>query len=234
MNAVLELCKVTKLFGRRCILKDVQCSIAAGTVSLLTGANGAGKSTLLRIMAGLAKPSMGQVHCHVEEKHLGYLGHATFVYPALTAQENLLFWANMYGLRSEEKSETAIKNVLERVELASFAGERAGVFSRGMAQRLNLARLLLLGPKLWLLDEPSTGLDVRSASILADEVHKAKHSGAAIVWISHDVEAHAPLADAVLRIEKARLESVPSALSQHENVETLEGINCTTRAGNDV
>ncbi len=205
MEALLTLSKVTKFFGRRCILKDVNHTFGAGTISLLTGANGAGKSTLLRIMAGLAKPSMGQVTCHVEERYLGYLGHATFVYPALTAQENLLFWAQMYNLPAQEKSPTAIKYILERVELAAFAEESAGVFSRGMAQRLNLARLLLLRPKLWLLDEPSTGLDVRSAALLCQEVQNAQQEGAAVVWISHDEVAHAPLAHAVLRIEKARL-----------------------------
>ncbi len=209
MDALLELCHVTKFFGRRCILKDVQATIEAGTVTLLTGANGAGKSTLLRIMAGLARPSMGKVQCHVPEKSLGYLGHATFVYPALTAQENLLFWANMYGLDAQEKKEKALQDVLERVELAPFAAERAGVFSRGMAQRLNLARLLLLRPMLWLLDEPSTGLDVRSATLLSDEVRKAQQAGAAVVWISHDVVAHAPLAHAIWRIEKARVTSLP-------------------------
>ncbi len=209
---LLALHKVSKLFAQRCILKDVNVRIESGTVTLLTGANGAGKTTLMRIMAGLSKPSFGKVEHGVDERELGYLGHATFVYPALTAQENLQFWANMYGL--EEKEETSIRTVLERVELLPFAGEKAGVFSRGMAQRLNLARLLMLKPKLWLLDEPSTGLDVRSSALLRQEVLQAKDGGAGIVWISHDVQTHATFADAILHIEKAQV--IQSASSTQE------------------
>ncbi len=206
MTAVLELQKVTKFFGQRCILKDVNLSVQAGTVTLLMGANGAGKSTLMRLMAGLAQPSMGQVLMHVREQELGYLGHATFVYPALTASENLAFWAQMYGLQTQGPLQDAIDAVLQRVDLQPFAEEKAGVFSRGMAQRLNLARVLLLKPKLWLFDEPSTGLDVRSAQMLREEVLSAKQEGAAIVWISHDLHSDGAMADACLYIEKARVQ----------------------------
>ncbi len=205
MAMVLELHKVTKFFGQRCILKDVQLALGSGTIHLLTGANGAGKSTLLRIMAGLAKPSFGKVALKVEEGELGYLGHATFVYPALTARENLLFWANMYGLPRSVHTREKLESVLRQVDLLSFADVKAGVFSRGMAQRLNLARILLLQPKLWLLDEPSTGLDVRSAQLLRTSVQNAKEQGAAIVWISHDLHNDAPMADGIWHIEKARL-----------------------------
>ncbi len=205
MTAVLELHKVTKFFGQRCILKNVSLSLMPSTVTVLMGANGAGKSTLLRIMAGLAKPTAGEVLWHIEEQHLGYLGHSTFVYPALTARENLLFWANIYDLPKDERDTTAIDTVLRRVELFPFAEEKAGVFSRGMAQRLNLARLLLLKPKLWLLDEPSTGLDVHSSQLLRNEVLTAKKNGAAIVWISHDIATDGQMADSLLHIEKARV-----------------------------
>ncbi len=205
MSVVLELHKVTKFFGQRCILKDVTLSLYAGSITLLMGANGAGKSTLLRIMAGLAKPCFGDVHRHVQEQALGYLGHATFVYPALTAKENLLFWAHMYGLPRSDSTAKALEDVLTRVQLLPFAEEKAGVFSRGMAQRLNLARILLLQPKLWLLDEPSTGLDVHSSQLLRQEVQKAQEGGAAIVWISHDMHNDAAMAQRVLHIEKARV-----------------------------
>ncbi len=206
MSAVLELQKVTKFFGQRCILKDVTLAVQAGTVTLLMGANGAGKSTLMRLMAGLAQPSLGQVRMHVSEQQLGYLGHATFVYPALTARENLSFWAHMYGLQTQVPLQDAIDAVLQRVDLKAFAEEKVGVFSRGMAQRLNLARVLLLKPKLWLFDEPSTGLDVRSAQMLREEVLSAKQDGAAIVWISHDLQSDGAMADACWYIEKARVQ----------------------------
>ncbi len=199
---LLELQNIAKFFGNRCIFKNVSFSIAKNSISLLMGANGAGKSTLLGIMAGLAKPSAGQMQVHVSEQDIGYLGHSTFIYAGLTAMENLRFWGELYGKSTQDNQ---LKVILERVDLAPFAHEKAGVFSRGMAQRLNLARVLLLAPKLWLLDEPCTGLDVASASLLRSEVSNACQQGAGIVWISHDISADAPLAKRLLRLEKGRL-----------------------------
>ncbi len=199
---LLEVKNVAKFFGNRCIFKNVSFNIARNSITLLMGANGAGKSTLLSIMAGLAKPSVGQLKAHVEEQEIGYLGHSTFIYAGLTALENLRFWGELYNKSTQDD---ILKAILERVDLAPFAYEKAGVFSRGMAQRLNLARVLLIEPKLWLLDEPCTGLDVKSASLLRGEVSKACESGAGIVWISHDIAADAPLAKRLLRLEKGRL-----------------------------
>ncbi len=203
---LLELKNVTKFFAKRCIFKGVSASIASKSITLLTGANGAGKTTLLRIMAGLSNPSLGEVIRHVDDKELGYLGHSTFMYPTLSAQENLQFWADVYGL--EVCNQARIEDALIRVELLPFREEKAGNFSRGMSQRLNLARMLLLKPKLWLLDEPSSGLDIRSSALLLDEVLTAKDEGAGIVWISHDVQAHQKVADDVLHMEKARLSKI--------------------------
>ncbi len=199
---LLELHNIAKFFGNRCIFKNVSFSIAESSISLLMGANGAGKSTLLGIMAGLAKPSAGQMQLHVSEQDIGYLGHSTFIYAGLNALENLRFWGELYNKPTQDEK---LKVILERVDLAPFAYEKAGVFSRGMAQRLNLARILLLEPKLWLLDEPCTGLDVASASLLRSEVTKACESGAGIVWISHDMGADAGLAQRLLCLEKGRL-----------------------------
>ncbi len=203
MQTLLALEKITKLYEMRCILKDISLSVDSGSLNLLMGANGAGKTTLLRIMAGLSKASMGQVQSFVDEKEIGYLGHATFIYPELTAYENLSFWAKVYARADIESKD--IDNVLKRVELQHFATERAGVFSRGMAQRLNLARVLLQQPKLWLLDEPTTGLDVRSTQLLVNEMQEVKKQSSGIVWISHDLDSHAHLADNVWKIEKSRL-----------------------------
>ena len=151
---MLELDRVAKLYGAKVIFKDVSCAFASGSVSLLVGGNGAGKSTLMRIMAGLSRPSAGSVRLaesgpRAEGPRLGYLGHATFLYPGLTALENLAFWRTAHGLRL---SGAGLSAMLERVGLAAHAHERAGIFSRGMAQRLNLARVLMLEPDLLLLD----------------------------------------------------------------------------------
>ena len=159
---MLRLENLAKLYGLKVVFKGVSCRFTAGSITLLAGGNGAGKSTLLRIIAGLSRPSAGEVIfdgtgvggvAREDGPRLAYLGHATFVYPGLSALENLQFWARAHGLRP---SRAELLALLEHVGLAAHAEERAGVFSRGMAQRLNLARVLLLDADLVLLDEPGT------------------------------------------------------------------------------
>jgi len=202
---LLRLTKVAKFYGNRLVIKDVSFEISPGTVTLLAGPNGAGKSTLLKLMAGLSRPSSGNVERGIADEALGYLGHQTFIYPELTAFENLAFWARLHGLAPERCSEEALLAALERMELKRFAFERAGGFSRGMAQRLNLARVLLLSPSLLLLDEPGTGLDTRSMAILHREIAAARDRGAGIVWISHSVAEDLARADRVLAIAEKRV-----------------------------
>ena len=120
----------------------------------------------------------------------------------LDAEENLLFWARAAGL---DRAAERVKEALERVGLARHAHERAGVFSRGMAQRLNLARLILAEPTLILLDEPATGLDVSSRSMLASLMLEARDRGAAVLWISHDVQEDSRYADRIFTLEKRSL-----------------------------
>ena len=199
---LLELRGIAKFFGHRRIFASVDLCVARGTVNLLTGANGAGKTTLLRLMAGLLRPSAGSRACHAAQGRVAYLGHTACMYPGLTAWENLDFWRKAQGLRLAEADLTAL---LERVGLERHAHERAGIFSRGMSQRLNLARALLVEPELLLLDEPGTGLDSRAAAMLRGEIAKARQRGAGVVWISHDVATDAPLADRVLTLERGRL-----------------------------
>lgn len=192
---LLRLGNTAKVYGGRVIFKGVNLTVEAGRITLLAGPNGAGKSTLLKIMAGLISPSAGDVEYGLKDGgHIGYLGHQTFIYPDLSAVENLRFWNRLYGLPADDE---ILKVTLERVELAPFAHERAGSFSRGMAQRLNLARILLLSPALLLLDEPSTGLDQRSRKLLSAEITAAAKRGAGVVWISHSLDEDLALADHV-------------------------------------
>ncbi|KAF1074061.1 ABC transporter ATP-binding protein [Halodesulfovibrio sp. MK-HDV] len=200
---LLKLDKVAKFYGNRLIIKDVSCTVEPGTVTILAGPNGAGKSTLLKIMAGLSEPTAGKVELTVENDSIGYVGHQTFIYPDLSALENLSFWSSLHGQKNDEETLLA---ALDRVELKRFAFERAGCFSRGMAQRLNLARVFLLQPSLILLDEPGTGLDVRSMVILYNEIAAAKDRGAGLVWISHSVAADLVRADKVLAIRDKKVE----------------------------
>lgn len=199
---MLTLRGVSKRFGSRTVLRGVDMSLNAGTLALLVGPNGAGKSTLLRIMAGLIPPDTGTVERDCTETELAYLGHDTFLYGGLTALENLAFWERLHG---GSASEAALMAVLKRVGLERFADARAGVFSRGMAQRLNLARVLLRAPRLLLLDEPGTGLDARSLATLRNEVAALRAQGAAVVWISHDLAGDLPMADHVLELANRTL-----------------------------
>ncbi len=211
---LLELRHVARFYGPRLIFKDISLEINPGTVLLLAGANGAGKSTLLKIMAGLIRPSSGAVILGKtgvdgrETPRIGYLGHQTFLYPDLTALENLRFWA---GMHSRKFSGQELEAALRRVELHSFAEEKARGFSRGMAQRLNLARVFLLRPDILLLDEPGTGLDTRSTAILHNEIALFQQAGAGIVWISHSLADDLQRADAVAFLQGKGLSFYGSA-----------------------
>ncbi|THB69863.1 MAG: ABC transporter ATP-binding protein [Desulfovibrio sp.] len=199
---LLSLNKVSKIFGARLVFKNVSLDIDAGTVLLVAGPNGAGKSTLLKVMAGLARPTSGSVNLALDKAKLGFLGHTTFIYPDLSAVENLRFWAGLHGL---PVSRDTLMEALRRMELAPFAGERAGTFSRGMSQRLSLARVFLLQPQLILLDEPGTGLDIKSMAILKREIEAAKERSASLVWVSHHLERDLALADQILYLENKQV-----------------------------
>ncbi len=203
-KTLIRCTRLAKMYNERLIFRDVAFTVRSGAVILLTGANGAGKSTLLKILSGLIRPSYGTVERDICDAETGYLGHGTFLYPRLTARENLFFWGRLYGL-SEKHLNKRVPAMLERMALDAFCDEPAGDFSRGMSQRLNLARIFLGNPRLLLLDEPGAGLDVQSMRLLRREIAAAREAGAGIVWVSHNIEADAPLADQVLRLEDKTL-----------------------------
>lgn len=193
---MLHLHRVAKLFGLKAVLRNVSCTFAPGSITLLVGDNGAGKSTLLRMAAGLSRPSAGEI-TRAENAVIGYVGHATFLYPGMTALENLAFWARLYGTSTREKDLLAL---LDQVGLAAHAHERAGVFSRGMAQRLNLARVLMRPADLLLLDEPGTGLDASSRALLREQMRAARDRGACVIVVSHDYADDSVVADRVIAL----------------------------------
>ncbi len=218
MSVLLEAENIAHFYGSRLLFKNISCTINSSEIVLLAGANGAGKSTLLRILAELLIPAVGKVTSHVCAEETVYIGHATFLYAELSAVENLFFWAKMYGLCRKKKDIIA---VLEQVNLANFAYEKAGSFSRGMAQRLNLARMFMLSPKLLFLDEPATGLDIVSTKLLHERMLILKENGCAIVWISHDILQDKNKAEKLLYLESGKLQ-------QYDNVAdfSLENILC--------
>jgi len=166
--------RLSKAFDARPILRRVSFALEAGQRLALLGPNGAGKTTLLRILATLAKPTDGRVvvaGCDLSEDanearwRIGYVGHQTGLYDELTARENVLFFARMFGLPDGARRADAL---LTRVGLRARANDRVAAFSRGQAQRLALARAILHEPEVLLLDEPDTGLDEDALTLLSE------------------------------------------------------------------
>lgn len=209
-----------KRFGRAVALRGIDFAIPDGTSLAVVGPNGAGKSTLLRLIAGLARPTAGTLQIGGDDSHrratrgrIGYIGHATLLYPALTARENLIFAARCYGLPDPADRADAL---LADEGLAPVADRAAGGFSRGMAQRLAIARGLVHDPNVVLLDEPFTGLDRNAAERFAKRIEGMRRDGRTLVLVSHDVRFAAQVADAAIvlhdgRIAQAFFDAAPDA-----------------------
>jgi len=200
---------LAKRFGPVVALAGVDFSVPAGRVLAVLGPNGAGKSTLLRILAGLARPSAGRVRIGADagdRRHVrgrvGYVGHATFLYPSLTARENLVFAGRLYGVADPGARAATL---LAEQGLEALAERPAGSFSRGQAQRLAIARGLVHDPPVVLLDEPFTGLDPTSADRLAARVRALAAAGRAVVFVTHDLAQAAALGDRALLLVRGRI-----------------------------
>jgi heme exporter protein A len=181
-------------FGRRRALSQVTFSAESGSITGLLGPNGAGKSTLLAILGTLLAPSQGRVEygeATVEtggaalRGRIGMLGHDLFLYPELTARENLTFFADLYGI--PQPGRRAAER-LERAGLSGRADDGVAGFSRGMRQRVALERALLHDPRLLLLDEPFTGLDQASTAALVARLGDEQRRGVITVLATHDLD----------------------------------------------
>lgn len=201
-NPVLLFENISKIYDLRLLYKNVSFCLYPGQTALITGKNGSGKSTLLKMTAELTKPSHGKISCAAEKEEIGYLGHQTFIYPHLSAYENLYFWTKAF---QKNVSEQDILAVLKKVFLEKFSYDKAGIFSRGMAQRLNIARIILQKPRLLLLDEPSTGLDKESQELFYRVIQEFQAQNACILWVSHNPQKDMEFATHVLHIEKQQI-----------------------------
>jgi ABC-2 type transport system ATP-binding protein len=193
---VLEITDLRKRYGANDALNGASLTVEAGELFGLLGPNGAGKTTLLSIASGLVRADSGTVKLFGgpftrddrEPRRLIGLGTQDLsIYPDLTARENLRFFGKLYGLPSKELT-TRIEGVLSAVGLTDRANDRVSTYSGGMKRRLNLAAAIVHGPKLLLLDEPTTGVDPQSRNHIFEQVKALNAAGMTVIYTSHYME----------------------------------------------
>ena len=202
---------VTKRFGRSAALRGVDVDAPPGSRLAIFGPNGSGKTTLLRILAGLSSPTSGNVHVggqtHAKgarrlRQRIGVVAHHTYLYDDLTAEENLVFYARMFGLADPER---AAAEALERAGLFDRRRDRVRAFSRGMQQRAALARATLHDPDLLLLDEPDTGLDQDASQRIGDLLTSAERGPRTVIAATHNLALGLRLCDRFLILHRGRI-----------------------------
>ncbi len=200
---------LSKSFGRTPVLRDVTLRVVRGEALTIFGPNGAGKSTLLRLCATLTRPTGGCLRLFGSDaigpevrRRIGVVSHQSFCYPDLTARENLTFFARAYGAAAPEAEAVSW---LARVGLADVAHRPLRVLSRGMEQRLALARALLPTPDLVLLDEPWSGLDATAADVLTVLLATAKCEGRTVITVTHDLDRGLAIADRACILHRGQI-----------------------------
>ena len=206
----LTVTEVARHYGRRKALSQISFTCGAGEIVGLLGPNGAGKSTLLNILATLLTASKGRVEyggggattgAEVRAR-IGMLGHDLFLYPELTARENLTFFAQLYGVTDVPG---VVSRALERAGLTERGDDLVSGFSRGMRQRVALERALLHEPDLILLDEPFTGLDQASTAALVARLQDRQRAGCLIVLATHDLDVAEGLLSRAIYLRDGRM-----------------------------
>jgi heme ABC exporter ATP-binding subunit CcmA len=204
----LELRDVCKYFGDSAALRKLSFRVSPGDSVLVYGPNGAGKTTLLRMMASLAKPSEGGIFYGDQDLQkdptsakaaVGFVSHSTYLYSDLTARENLRFTARLFGVPNVEKT---IDAALDLFAVCDRAGDPVRALSRGLQQRVSLARAFLHDPDFLLLDEPFTGLDAVATENLCGLLARLPAEGKAVVFSTHDFTQGASIARRLVAMEK--------------------------------
>ncbi|MEH7546319.1 MULTISPECIES: ABC transporter ATP-binding protein [Bacillaceae] len=208
---MIELKKLTKQADNKLILRGVDLSIKKGETIAILGPNGAGKSTLLKVLATLIKPTSGHVLINglalrknqIEiKKLLGYLPHSSLLYDHYSPLENLVFFGDIYGVQDvEQKARKLVKDV----GLSFFLNEPVKNFSRGMIQRIAIARAIIHDPEILLLDEPHTGLDQGAISILNNVILSMKDKGTTTLMVTHDFKQAAEICDRVIIVKNGKI-----------------------------
>lgn len=210
---MIDVQKLTKTFGLNPVLRGLSFNVPRGQFLTLLGPNGSGKTTLLRILAGLARPTSGTVRIGGWElpgeaayvrRQLGVVSHLPLLYDTLTAEENLLFFARLYDLPVAQRR-ARVAALLERVGLRRRARDVVATFSRGMVQRLAIARAILHDPAVLLLDEPYTGLDQDAAALLDTLLREVAIAGRTVIMTTHDLRRGHALADRIAILSRGAI-----------------------------
>jgi heme exporter protein A len=214
---------VRKTFDLKPVLRGVSLTVAPGATVALVGPNGAGKTTFLRILATLARPTAGEItidgldirrDAQAIRQRIGFAGHIPLLYDELTAEENLLFFARMYGVQDRQ---ARVDTLLDQVGLRLKAKDRVRNLSRGQAQRLALARALLHDPRLLLLDEPDAGLDEQGIALLEGVLRERAVAGQTTILTTHDLAWGLRVADRAVALVAGRvMYDGPAALTPDE------------------
>jgi ABC-type multidrug transport system ATPase subunit len=206
----VELSELSRRFGRRRAVWKITLAAQARDILGLLGPNGAGKSTLIGMLATLVAPSSGSIRFGASDgsrsssairARIGLLAHELHLYPELTARQNLMFFARLYGLDAAQ----VVPGALEAAGLTDRADDDVSSFSRGMRQRLALERALLHTPRLLLLDEPFTGLDDRAVTLVSKRLRELAANGAIVIVATHDLDLADGLVTRVALIRDGRL-----------------------------
>jgi ABC-type multidrug transport system ATPase subunit len=210
MNPILKVVNLTKRYSSITALYGIDLEIEEGQSLILLGPNGAGKSTLLGTLAGRVRPTTGTVYLKGKDIRksreartlTGYLSHSSLLYPGLTAQENLYLYASLYGL---EYPGDRVEEMLVLVGLWDRRSDKVGGFSRGMEQRLAIARSMLHDPGLLILDEPFSGLDHLSARTLVGVLGSFRSGKRTMLISTHDLDSVGLIGEQVAILDRGKL-----------------------------
>ena len=195
-TSIITVNNVIKQFGRFAALRGVTAEFDAGRFHAILGDNGAGKTTLLRALAGLALPTQGTVSIFGRDpkaacRDLGYMAHPSLLYDEMSGMENLRYFAQLYGIEGDERCEESIRAVGLDPKLSRGVGQ----YSQGMRQRMSLARAILHDPKVILLDEPFSNVDVQSARAMVGLLKGMRDAGKTIFVVTHQASLLDGVAD---------------------------------------
>jgi len=208
-DLVVSLKGVARLYGRFAAVRNITAEFTAGKLYLVLGENGAGKSTLLRILAGLIRPTRGELtvlgatDVRKVATMFGYMAHASMLYDELSGMENMLYFAKLYGIGDAATCERAIRTV----GLDPALTRRVGQYSQGMRQRMSLARAIVNDPKLLLLDEPFSNVDMQSSRDMARLLGEMRDAGRTIFLVTHQPALLEAIADETIMMSAGEIVS---------------------------